>query len=467
MENKALRELDERRARQGSRADGMRFAHGMFDLLALVDFASLATSVDELRQEVPGRDEAPVVLGSRQGDAPTAPQPSPSPQNVEDVTAEPVPAEAPKEVATETVEAEPELAAPADDHCAAIASASADVTDAATGTPAEAAPASEPQKASPYVLLVEEDAAWRPGELPRVAFFGYMGLLLLVLGFPVLRASVPASVLLFGMGAAGLAFATKRLLDSRRRRRLADMLAMISRFAADREVVPLAELAERTGIGWDDLAGLCEEAIRQGSLPQGRVKTLPNAAQALYLSGEAYERALSAVLASASEPRGTGLGEDVATTTADVPLAREQREVVDAFRDFGQVLAGRASQAADESARGSMEGIARRAGLIASYVEAHPELAGQLGRAVGYYLPQTAKLVASYLELERSGAEGERAREVTGELREALRMVDDGFARLQEELIEDQSIDLAGDIQVMRTMLAQDGLTKDADELRP
>lgn len=278
MENKALRELDERRARQGSRADGMRFAHGMFDLLALVDFASLATSVDELRQEVPGRDEAPVVLGSRQGDAPTAPQPSPSPQNVEDVTAEPAPAEAPEEVAAETVEAEPELAAPADDHCAAIASASADVTDAATGTPAEAAPASEPQKASPYVLLVEEDAAWRPGELPRVAFFGYMGLLLLVLGFPVLRASVPASVLLFGMGAAGLAFATKRLLDSRRRRRLADMLAMISRFAADREVVPLAELAERTGIGRDDLAGLCEEAIRQGSLPQGRVKTLPNAA---------------------------------------------------------------------------------------------------------------------------------------------------------------------------------------------
>ena len=135
--------------------------------------------------------------------------------------------------------------------------------------------------------------------------------------------------------------------------------------------------------------------------------------------------------------------------------------------DFGQVLEGRASQAADESARGSMDGIARRAGLIASYVEAHPELAGQLGRAVGYYLPQTAKLVASYLELERSGAEGERAREVTGELREALRMVDDGFARLQEELIEDQSIDLAGDIQVMRTMLTQDGLTKDADELRP
>ena len=231
--------------------------------------------------------------------------------------------------------------------------------------------------------------------------------------------------------------------------------------------MPLAELAKRTGIGQDDLAGLCEEAIRQGSLPQGRVKTLPNAAQALYLSGEAYERALSAAPASASEPRGTGLGEDVATTTADVPLAREQREVVDAFRDFGQVLAGRASQAADESARGSMEGIARRAGLIASYVEAHPELAGQLGRAVGYYLPQTAKLVASYLELERSGAEGERAREVTGELREALRMVDDGFARLQEELIEDQSIDLAGDIQVMRTMLTQDGLTKDADELRP
>lgn len=294
-----------------------------------------------------------------------------------------------------------------------------------------------------------------------------MGLLLLVLGFPVFRASVPASVLLFGMGAAGLAFATKRLLGSRRRRRLAAMLAMLSRFAADREVVPLAELAERTGIVQDDLAGLCEEAIRQGSLPQGRVKTLPNAAQALYLSDEAYERALSAAPASASEPRGTGLGEDVATTTADAPLAREQSEVVDAFRDFGQDLAGRASQAADESARGSMEGIARRAGLIASYVEAHPELAGQLGRAVGYYLPQTAKLVASYLELERSGAEGERAREVTGELREALRMVDDGFARLQEELIEDQSIDLAGDIQVMRTMLAQDGLTKDADELRP
>lgn len=472
MENKALRELEARRAtRSASSADGMQFARGMFDLLALVDFASLASSVDELRQELPPRSwPASGADASREGpevprvspSCPEGPQPTAADAPAEVVEAQeprsPVPAEAGRST-SEPLATEP----------AATAAAASEPTPApaASVAPAPMPAVAEPQASSPLVLVEEGDAAWCPGELPRVAFFAYMGLLLLVLGIPVLRLYLPASLLLMGVGVAGLSFAAKRFLDSRRRRCLAGMLLMLSRFAAGRESIPMAELSERSGIGQDELAGLCEDAIRQGSLPQGRVKTLPAAVQTLYLSDEAFERALAAAPAVPDGPQPPGPQQDAPATFPDASLDLGQREAIDAFKSFASDMEAWSGQAEDEAARAPVEGIARRAGLIADYVGAHPKLVPQLRHAVSYYLPQTGRLVSSYLELERSGAEGERARKVRADLLDALSMVDDGFARLQEDLIEDQSIDLTGDIQVMRTMLAQDGLTGEADELCP
>ena len=53
------------------------------------------------------------------------------------------------------------------------------------------------------------------------------------------------------------------------------------------------------------------------------------------------------------------------------------------------------------------------------------------------------------------------------ELAQTLQMVDEGLSRTLDNLLQEQSMDLTGDLKVMRTMLEQDGLTSTGDELRP
>ena len=77
-----------------------------------------------------------------------------------------------------------------------------------------------------------------------------------------------------------------------------------------------------------------------------------------------------------------------------------------------------------------------------------------------YYLPTTVKLLDAYEELDRQPVQGENIRNGKQEIEKTLDTLNLAFEKLLDSLFEDTAWDVATDISVLQTMLAQEGLTE-------
>lgn len=104
-------------------------------------------------------------------------------------------------------------------------------------------------------------------------------------------------------------------------------------------------------------------------------------------------------------------------------------------------------------------------GKIFTCVEKHPEKLPEIRRFMNYYLPTTVKLVGSYREFENQPVQGENIQTAKKEILDILDTVNRAFASLLDSLFQNDAIDISADISVLKTMLAQEGLTqKDFDK---
>ncbi|MDO4614534.1 MAG: 5-bromo-4-chloroindolyl phosphate hydrolysis family protein [Lachnospiraceae bacterium] len=106
----------------------------------------------------------------------------------------------------------------------------------------------------------------------------------------------------------------------------------------------------------------------------------------------------------------------------------------------------------------------RTCSQIFELIQKEKKLTGNLKTFLNYYLPTTAKLAESYHEMEESAVRGENLRSAMSEIENSLGTVNDAFANLLDSFYQDDAMDVASDISVMKTMLKQDGLTEDAME---
>ena len=103
-------------------------------------------------------------------------------------------------------------------------------------------------------------------------------------------------------------------------------------------------------------------------------------------------------------------------------------------------------------------------GSILERVAEHPETAPQLDRMMDYYLPTTVKLLEAYRTLDEAAVETTSVANSKREIASTLDMLHEAFEKLLDTLFRDVAWDVSTDISVLRTMLAQDGLTKGAFE---
>ncbi len=114
------------------------------------------------------------------------------------------------------------------------------------------------------------------------------------------------------------------------------------------------------------------------------------------------------------------------------------------------------------------EGVSRRidemellTGKIFKAVQDKPEKEPQIKSFMSYYLPTTLKLLGSYAEFEKSGAQGDNITSAKAEIEQILDTLVDGFRKQLDKLYERDAMDIASDIDVLETMLRRDGLTGD------
>lgn len=104
-----------------------------------------------------------------------------------------------------------------------------------------------------------------------------------------------------------------------------------------------------------------------------------------------------------------------------------------------------------------LEDIMKR---IFKQVESNPEIAPELHKFMSYYLPTTTKLVDAYQELDSQPVAGENIAGTKREIEDTLDTINGAFEKLLDRFFQDKAWDISSDISVMKTMLAQEGLTR-------
>lgn len=317
---------------------------------------------------------------------------------------------------------------------------------------------------SPYIVYDRSSAGSATGKtilgavlvLIALGFAGW-GLVNLALVFFAPALSIIPLLTAAGFGAWG----GLQLRSARREKELDEALLRMEGELGERESVSLSELAQITGMPVGRLEPLLAEAIERGYIPEGHLAG-QTGRRTLFLTDSSWEEELQA--RSRGERRDHEQGrEGQQTATGESPVAdvselpADAAEVVAACASFAQAAVRARSQIADEEVRASLDGIVAKVAGVAAYVRKYPEVAPQLRKLVTYYLPTTEKLAASYAELE--GRKGEQAASTRDELGETLALVDSALAKFSDELMQEQSWDLKSDMDVMRAMLEQDGLS--------
>ena len=87
-----------------------------------------------------------------------------------------------------------------------------------------------------------------------------------------------------------------------------------------------------------------------------------------------------------------------------------------------------------------------------------PQKAKQIKRFMDYYLPTTLKMLVAYRRMEEGNVKGATADAARIRIRDSLNLVIEAFTKQLAKLYENDALDITTDIDVMETMLKQDGL---------
>lgn len=97
---------------------------------------------------------------------------------------------------------------------------------------------------------------------------------------------------------------------------------------------------------------------------------------------------------------------------------------------------------------------------IFEHVSTHPAQLPEIRKFMDYYLPITIKLVNVYKDFEHQQIQSANITNSRKEIEDSLDTINEAFEKLFDGLYEDVAMEVATDINVLNTLLAQEGLTK-------
>lgn len=96
-------------------------------------------------------------------------------------------------------------------------------------------------------------------------------------------------------------------------------------------------------------------------------------------------------------------------------------------------------------------------------VRQHPEQMSRMHKLMDYYLPTTLKLVETYAEFDKISSPGEEILAAKAEIENTLDTINQAFTELLNNLFQDAVFDATTDAQVLKTMLAREGLMNEME----
>ncbi|MDY3015377.1 MAG: 5-bromo-4-chloroindolyl phosphate hydrolysis family protein [Evtepia sp.] len=96
---------------------------------------------------------------------------------------------------------------------------------------------------------------------------------------------------------------------------------------------------------------------------------------------------------------------------------------------------------------------------IIDHVIQHPDKFPQIRKFMIYYLPTTLKILNAYDRMGATGVAGENIGSTMDRIESMMDTIVSSFQKQLDALFRDEAMDIASDITVMETMLAQEGLS--------
>lgn len=146
-------------------------------------------------------------------------------------------------------------------------------------------------------------------------------------------------------------------------------------------------------------------------------------------------------------------------TSAETDAALKQainngRECIEQLKEINDALPG-------EEISQKLDRLETVIDKIFENVALHPEQLSEIQKFMAYYLPTTLKLLKTYQEFELQPVQGDNITSAKSEIESTLDTIIKAFETLLDSLFEDTAMDVSTDISVLKTMLAQEGLTED------
>ena len=115
----------------------------------------------------------------------------------------------------------------------------------------------------------------------------------------------------------------------------------------------------------------------------------------------------------------------------------------------------------DEEISRRIDQLEDATGKIIDQVVAHPEKLPQIRKFMNYYLPTTLKILNAYDRMGSAGVSGENIDGTMHRIETIMDTIVMAFHKQLDALFRDEAMDIASDITVMETLLAQEGLAGD------
>ena len=233
-----------------------------------------------------------------------------------------------------------------------------------------------------------------------------------------------------------------------------------------RTVCSIASLARAAGKSEAFTRQELEEMIRKGLFLQGHLddeKTclmLTDETYAMYRKLEETRAQMDREAAGKSREESGKAAAEARTEEAEAAEKELDPAVAQAVREgqeYIRMIRSANDRLPGEEISAKLDKLERVIGLIYIRLQKKPEKYVSMKRFTDYYLPTTMKLVEAYCEFDENQMDTEKILKSKDEIEQTLDSICVAFERMLDSLYEDDLIDLNADIQVLKTLLAQEG----------
>lgn len=222
-----------------------------------------------------------------------------------------------------------------------------------------------------------------------------------------------------------------------------------------RESCSVKELAQRGSESVADVQKNVRKMLAKGMFKQA---TLDEASGLLLMTPEASESHERELAEARRTERQQALVQSAGSKEAS--LTAEQRQLLDRGKAFIALIREGNEAIPDEEISRTLDRIEHVVSAILDAAAENPELIDDLDRLLDYYLPTTVKLLETYRELDFQPIQSDNIVDSKREIEKALDSLSVAFEKLLDSLFRDVATDVSSDITVLRTVLAQEGLTE-------